>query len=201
MIIIKNIVFDLGGVILKEKPISILNDKNIDTKIYNELRRFFDNWIDLDLGKETLEEKYNQCNFSSEIEKKYKKILLECYKSRKINMQIISLINSLKENNYMLYILSDNNKETYEYYRNNDLFKCFDGWVLSCEYNTVKKDGTLFEILLKKYNLNANECYFIDDNIINIEVAKKYGIKSYLFKENDDIDLLYNDMRNNEINV
>ena len=201
MIIIKNIIFDLGGVILRDSPIYILDDINLDNYTYNELKRFFDNWIDLDLGKETLEEKFNKCDFSYEIEKKYKDILINCYKYRKINIKIINLLNILKSNNYMLYVLSNNNKETYDYYRNNDLLECIDGWVVSCEYNTLKKDGILFEILLKKYNLNVNECYFIDDKKINIEIAEKYGIKGYFFKENENIDLLYKNMKDNGINL
>ena len=43
MIYIKNIIFDLGGVILKGKPISILDDLNIDEDVYNKLKVFFDN--------------------------------------------------------------------------------------------------------------------------------------------------------------
>ncbi len=65
MINIKNIIFDLGGVILKETPISILKNFNIDSTTYNELKRFFDDWNNLDLGNEYLEDKYNEFNYPS----------------------------------------------------------------------------------------------------------------------------------------
>lgn len=201
MIIIKNIVFDLGGVILKDKPNSILEKLDIDDDIYNELNKFFDNWEKLDLGEETLEEKYNQCNFSKNIEDKYKDFLLNYYKYRDIDMRLIDCINKLKSNGYNIYILSDNNKECFEYYKNQSDFKNIDGWILSCDYHTSKKDGKLFDILIDNFGLNPRECYFIDNNISNIEEAKKHGIKGYLFNAKEDINKLYTDMRNNNINI
>lgn len=200
MISIKNIIFDLGNVILKNKSISVLENMNIDTNTYDELKKFFNDWSNLDLGKETILEKYHKCNFPSSYDILYKDILINYYKYRDINTKLIELISKLKNNNYNVYILSDNNIESYNYYKNHELFKNIDGWVISSLYGTCKKDGALFDILLIKYNLNSNECYFIDDNIINIEEAKKHGIKGYLFNE-DDIDDLYIDMRKNKINI
>ena len=40
MINIKNIIFDLGSVILKGKPISVLDDIDIDEDVYNDLKIF-----------------------------------------------------------------------------------------------------------------------------------------------------------------
>lgn len=174
---------------------------NINENNYNELKKFFNNWENLDLGKETLKDKFIKCNFSSDIEKKYKDFLIHYYKYRIINIEVIDIINKLKKNNYNVYILSDNNKECYEYYKRNELFENIDGWVLSCEYNTLKKDGILFNILINKFSLSARECYFIDDKMNNIVEAEKYGIKGYVFNEKDDINQLYNDMRNNKIKI
>ena len=48
----------------------------------------------------------------------------------------------------------------------------------------VKPNVEIFEYILRKYNLNRNECLFIDDSEINIEGAKKANIKGYLFDGN-----------------
>lgn len=184
------IIFDLGGVILKDKPISVLDNLNINKNDYQELTKFFTNWNDLDLGKISLKDKLDECNFSNNILDKYKDLLLTFYEKRPINMELIDLINSLKKRNYNIYILSDNNKEAYLYYKNHEFFKNIDGWVVSCNYNTVKKDGKLFAILLNKYNLDASKCLFIDDNSNNIDIAKNYGIKGFLFN-NDTYEELY----------
>ena len=197
----KNIIFDLGGVILKGTPLSILNKLNINSNDYEELKRFFYDWKKLDLGIESLENKFNSCNYSNYIIVNYKNILINYYKLRDINYELIELIKILKNNNYKVYILSDNNKESDSYYRKLELFNNIDGWILSCNYQKLKKDGLLFEILINKYNLNPSECYFIDNTKENILIAYKYGIKGYLFNENDDINNLYNDMLNNEIKL
>jgi putative hydrolase of the HAD superfamily len=57
----------------------------------------------------------------------------------------------------------------------------FDGLVLSGEINIVKPNAEIFEYLLSKYNLNREECIFVDDNKANITGAEKAGIKGYLF--------------------
>ena len=61
----KNIIFDLGGVILKDSPIIVIND--VPSDMYNQLKVFFDDWTDLDLGNMILLDKFNECNFSFDI--------------------------------------------------------------------------------------------------------------------------------------
>lgn len=192
----KNIIFDLGGVILKGASFSVLDGIDIDDGIYTELRKFFDNWDDLDLGEKTLLEKYNELNFSSDL---YKDRLVNYFLYREFNTDLINLLSELKSKKYNIYVLSDNNVDAYDFYRNNKLFKDVDGWIVSCDYHSLKRDGLLFDILLDKYNLDPSECYFIDDRIVNVNEAKKHNIKGFVF--DNDVDLLYEDMRNNGIDI
>ena len=192
----KNIIFDLGGVILKGASFSVLDGIDIDSGIYTELRKFFDNWDDLDLGEKTLLEKYNELNFSSDL---YKDRLVYYFLYREFNTDLINLLSELKSKKYNIYVLSDNNVDAYDFYRNNKLFKDVDGWIVSCDYHSLKRDGLLFDILLDKYNLDPSECYFIDDRIVNVNEAKKHNIKGFVF--DNDVDLLYEDMRNNGIDI
>lgn len=195
----KNIIFDLGGVILCDKPISVLKQFNVTDGEYSELSRFFSDWKNLDLGIETLEEKLLSCNFSCELLSKYKHILLNYYEYRAFNKVLVDLIDILKKNDYNVFILSDNNKECYEYYKK--VFSNIDGWCLSCDYNTVKSEGKLFQILIDKFNLDPMACYFIDDKIDNINIAESYGIKGYKFDEHESINFLYDDMEKNGIKL
>ena len=193
----KNIIFDLGSVILMNHSNSILNKLNLNDNEYNELLRFFENFQDADLGYESLGEKFDKCNFSNELYK-YKDLIIKYYKIRDINNDLIQLIKKLKHN-YKVYILTVNNKEAVEYYKNK--FNFIDGFVASCDYHVLKEDGKLFEILLGKYNLNPNDCYFVDDKIENVLAGEKLGIKGFVFDETKDINLLYEDMRKNGIKV
>lgn len=179
----KNIIFDLGGVILKGKAKDILNKLDLNESEYNELVKFFDDWNDMDTTDMGIEEKFNKYNFSNDIKSKYKDILIKYYELRDLNTNLINLIKELKKNN-RVYILSDNNKDASLYYKSilNDL----DGYVFSYEYKTIKKDGKLFDIFLDKYNLDSKDCYFIDDTKENILVANSKGINGILYKNNDE---------------
>ena len=193
----KNIVFDLGGVVLKDSASSVLTD--VAPEIFEQLKIFFCDWDEMDLGMERLIDKYNKCNFPAEIDLLYKEKMIHYYLYREINMDLIKLMGLLKEKNYGVYVLSDNNYDASLYYQSSDLFKNVDGWVMSCDYHTLKKDGILFDIFIDKYKLDPNECYFIDDKKGNIEEAKKHNIYGFVF--NGDLDLLYKDMRNNYIDI
>jgi len=50
-------------------------------------------------------------------------------------------------------------------------------------------------------NLKPEECYFIDDNEINIKVVEEHGIKGYIYSINDSIEKIYSDMRSNGISI
>ncbi len=178
-----NIIFDLGGVILKGKAKDILKKINLNEEEYNEIIHFFDDWNDMDISNTSIEEKFNNYNFSNNIKSKYKDILIRYYELRDLNVKLLELIKELKKKN-KVYILSDNNKDASLYYKSilNDL----DGYVFSYEYKTIKKDGKLFDILLDKYDLDPKDCYFIDDTLENILVANSKGINTILYEDKDE---------------
>ena len=197
----KNVVFDLGSVILRNKAVSVLNNLDLTEDEYSKLALFFSNFERLDVSELSIEDKIKECNIDSKLLDKYGDYLYNYFKYRKLNFNLLTLIKKLKINGYKVYVLSDNNKYAYNYYKNHPLFQDFDGWIVSCEYKTIKKDGKLFNYLLEKYNLKSDESFFIDDNIDNIEVAKKKGFKTHLFNEEEDIDLLYDDLKNHGVNI
>lgn len=162
---IKNIIFDLGGVILQNSPITIMDHLKIDSLHYNLIyKHFFSNLSILDKGYISLEEYLSKCNLPIMLKNKYKQILFHYYKYRKYNDDIIEIINILKENKYKIYILSNNNKETYNFLIHQDIFKNIDGWIISCNYHICKPEKEIYNILLEKHHLKNSECFFIDDN-------------------------------------
>ena len=180
----KNIIFDLNGVIVKGKARDVLNKLDLTEEEYNELIKFFDNWNDMDITDMNIEEKFASYNFSENTKSKYKDVLLKYYELRDLNTNLINLIKELKKNN-RVYILSDNNKAASLYYKK--LLNNLDGYVFSYEYKTIKKDGKLFDIFLDKYKLDPKDCYFIDDSIDNINVAISKGINAHQFINNEDL--------------
>lgn len=89
------------------------------------------------------------------------------------------LIKTLKQQGmYKLYILSNIDKQTFEglKQRYSPIFDCFDGMVTSCYSHFIKPEASIFECLIQKYNLDPHHCCLVDDQIENLEMAKKLGM-------------------------
>ena len=187
----------MNDVLLKGRAYSVLDSLNISSSDYKIIKKeYFSDFKDLDLGNMTLIEKLNSSNIPNNLKEKYKDYLLNYYKYREYNKELLYLIKELKNNNYNIYILSDNNKEAISYYKSLDLFKYIDGWVVSYEYKTMKEDKIIFKILLEKYKLNSKECLYIDDRIINVDIAKSLGIKAFKYSFlNDSVNDLINNIK------
>ena len=63
-----------------------------------------------------------------------------------------------------------------------DFLLLTDGDIFSYSVRQVKPDVEIYETLLKKYQLTADECVFIDDRMENIEGAEKAGIHGICFE-------------------
>ena len=64
------------------------------------------------------------------------------------------------------------------YFKSIDFFKLCNGIIISAQEHIKKPDERIFKILLERYNLEAEECLFIDDDDTNrsYETANKLGI-------------------------
>ena len=58
----------------------------------------------------------------------------------------------------------------------------FDGIVTSGVENTGKPGKQIFQILFNRYDLNPQECLFIDDSAANTATAAGFGVKTITFK-------------------
>ena len=199
---IKNIVFDLGNVILKDSPSVVLENSKISYENCQTIKsRFFDNWNELDLGNETLKEHLDNCGLDFHADENIREILLNYYKYRPFNNEIIELMNNLKSNKYNIFILSNNNKESYEYLKKLPIFKSVDGWIVSCDYHIVKPNKEIYIKLFQTFNIIPEECFFIDDKEENINIAKTLGMKGFtLDVKNHGLDKLNEKLKENNIN-
>lgn len=48
--------------------------------------------------------------------------------------------------------------------------------------NLIKPDKRIYQLLLKRYFIKAEECIFIDDNINNVKAAEELGFYTIHFK-------------------
>ena len=191
---IKNIIFDLGNVVVTGRPYSVLDDLHLDKKTYDLIKsEFFTDWDRLDKGTITLEEKLLSSQIPLKIQERYKEILLHYYKYRIFDSRLLKLMHELKKNNYNVYVLSDINKESIDYMRQHPQFTDVDGWIASSEHGVTKVEKGLYQVLFDTYSLDPHECYFIDDKPINISIGREYGMDGYVFAQ--DVDSLIADMQ------
>ena len=200
---IKNIVFDLGNVVIEGNSTAVLKKMRTSPENLEEIKnKFFKDFSNLDLGNETLEEHYYNCNLSMEQDEYIKNFLINYYKYRGINTGIVELMNQLKNNKYGVYILSNNNKEASKYIMNLPGLECVDGWIISCDVNAKKPDKKIYLALFEKFNLKPEECFFVDDKEKNIIAGELFGMKGHVLDyQNYKTDRLMQDLKINGINL
>lgn len=186
---IKNIIFDVGGVIIDDSFDNI-------SKVYG--RDMFDickkaygrGFQDCILGKLSMKEYLKRFQGDEDY-----KIISEILDPDKIGLfnplikENYKYICNLKDKGYHLYILSNLAKETYEYLNSIiDINKYFDGAIFSYKVGLRKQEKDIFIYIINKYNLDLSETIFFDDKIRNVNNAIAVGLNAKVFKSIDDVE-------------
>ena len=202
---VKNIVFDIGNIILNGSSSSALNKIELDDESKRIIKEaLFDssNYMDLDYGRLDFRGYYDK--YSELLPVELKEIgyyaLVNSYILRGFNDSIKNLIIKLCGKGYKIYVLSNNNEDVYNYIKKSDLDRYINGYVISCFYGVVKPEKDIYKILFDKYELKPSECYFIDDKKDNIDVGEELGMKGFILDwEKNKFEDLLNDLRNNGV--
>ena len=186
----KNIIFDFGNV-LGKFDIDCLTEPYVDTKEELEEIRdvVFDRYYWDRLDRDEITDREVIEDFCRKLPKELHKKAINVYENWVNTMTPVpymtTLVHDLKAKCYKLYLLSNislgfaNTYHTVPWIRN--LFSLFDGLVLSATVGMSKPDREIFQYILDKYSIQAEETLFIDDNQGNLDSAAKLGIHTYLF--------------------
>ena len=183
----KNVIFDMGNVLLTYDPDVCLNhivEKEEDRALIR--RELFEGpeWVQGDLGELTDEERFN--GVSKRVPERLHEELRRCTVEWDMCMhpvkQAREFCDYLKKSGFGIYVLSNASSSFYRYFPRFAPFDYFDGIVVSCDVHIIKPDIRIYQHLLKKYNLRADECFFIDDLEANIEGARNAGIDGAVFE-------------------
>ena len=189
---IKNIVFDLGNVLLSFRPSKFFDDKNYPESVISKIiPDIFGSkeWLMLDNGDISTSEAIEAISLKSSL---LKEEIVHIFNLRTEMMfpldQNVRLLPELKKQGFSLYYLSNFPIDIFEeiktgYY----FFGYFDGGVISSEVKYSKPDKRIFEILLQKYHLTAEESLFIDDIEINVRTAESLGMKGFVTYGSEEI--------------
>lgn len=190
----KYIVLDFGNVIvtptsgdwnLTPKFLELIDIDKININILKESINKY-NYI-LSEKLLTLDEEYEMfLRFYSSILKyidysNYSKIAEEIAYNRTYNNDkyrlcdnIVEELSELKEK-YTLIMLSDNWPCVIPYMKDNNIYDYFDKLYVSSIYGVEKKDKVFFDYPISDYNIKLGEALFIDDNELNLKIAKEKG--------------------------
>lgn len=189
---IKNVIFDLGGVLLTngtrifaeklssehnlsfDEVLKEINDTDGAGAQYRTGAMSRDQFWQFIISKFVLEES------SDDLENEW----INCYE---LNQETANLIKELK-NKYKLFYLSNSVKERIAKLNQRfGLTSFFDGGVFSHEVGVRKPDIKIYKIILQKYNLKSEETIFVDDKEKNLPPARELGLKTILFTSAEDL--------------
>lgn len=102
-------------------------------------------------------------------------------KNAQVNAKVIQIAQALKEKGVLLPLLSNISPFQVKIFKNLHYFIPFDPLLFSCEIGFKKPDPRIFEFLLEKIALEAQECLFIDDDEQNVRAANNLGINGIQF--------------------
>ena len=98
-----------------------------------------------------------------------------------IDFCIPTLINRIKNAGYKVYLLSNASARFFDRYLDYPALTLMDGYFISALYKLLKPQPEIYGAFCKKFNVKAEECFFIDDMPANIEGAKNYGMSGFVF--------------------
>lgn len=184
---VKNIIFDLGNVLIGYDPLEYLENKINDSekidKLYDVIFRGKE-WTMLDEGSITENKAIETiCKANPELDKEIRICFDNWYPLLKPIESTIDVLGELKCKGYKLFFLSNFHDKAFSYVSEEyPFFKLFDGGVVSYREKVIKPNSEIYKILLEGYNLRAEECVFIDDTEENIKAGEVLGIRGIHLK-------------------
>ena len=185
----KNIVFDLGGLVVDWSPERLMQEYAGDPEMPLVLFKkgfFQEYWQEYDRGVVT------QVEIVKEMSRFAGRCYAECWDfvefikhSLRDVPETQRLIKELAGKGYRLFCLSNMSVEYYDYLKDREIFQYFEGRIISALEHAIKPDKEIYEILLKRYDLLPRESLFIDDLEKNIDTARELGFHTVHFRDKE----------------
>ena len=194
---IKNIIFDMGGVLIDynpEKTLYGLFDKETADILLKEIfRNPF--WADKDRGiimpAEIMQKVKNR--IPEAVFEKVSEMVDNFYPYMPPFEKMYGFVEMLKSKGYGIYLLSNASPDFHERRSGIPALSLFDGVIISADYKLLKPEKEIYEKLYETFSLKPEECFFIDDVPANIDGAKATGMDGHCYYHGD-LDILKRDM-------
>lgn len=182
-----NLVFDLGGVVVRWDPDAIIagvfSDHRIRAKVKADVLGHAD-WLELDRGTLAPDEAARRAAQRTGLAQAELARLLAAVPPSLVPLpETVDLLYRLRARGYPLYCLSNMGFASIEYLeRAHRFFEVFSGTAISCRLKLCKPESAIFEHVLETYRLAAQDTVFVDDVAANVAAAGRLGIRTIQFR-------------------
>lgn len=183
---LRNLVFDMGGVLMTfDGPYfaSLFTDTAEDADLLNKALFGGPMWPLLDSGTISHETaaRYARAHLPEHLHAN----LRECIDHWPEHSAPIQPTNELairlKNEGYGVYLLSNASTRIMEQLSHMPAMPFLDGYVVSGMERLMKPDPAIYQLLCKRFELDPEECLFVDDNADNCEGARVAGMRAFHF--------------------
>ena len=201
---IRNILFDMGNVLIYFDRNLFLNRLDIteeDKKLLMREVFLSVEWVRMDRGTMVEAEALASCcaRLPERLHWAAEKLIMEWDALSMPVPGMCELIEELKNKGYGIYLLSNASFRQHAYWPNIEASRFFDGKLISADEGIIKPQPEIYRLMLERFALKAEECFFIDDMSVNIEGAFTCGISGAVF--HDDMTLLRRALREAGVEV
>lgn len=176
---IKNIVFDIGNVLMSFQPMRafqhIAHHETLCPLLFRSQL-----WLDYDRGTCTLDELRARCTDAFPQHRQSIMAMLENWPQILQPIQPMTAFRQeCKDHGYGIYIISNLNEDSARFMQERyALFDGLDGAILSYQEHLLKPDPQMFSLLLTRYALRPETCLFLDDSPDNVNAACRIGMRA-----------------------
>ena len=184
---IRNVIFDIGNVLTDFRWKEFLQDKGFSEEMIDRIAEasvLNPVWNELDRG-EWSDEQIMEAFIAAdpEIEEELRLAFGNVKGMVTPRDYAIPWVKRLKQSGYGVYYLSNFSYKAYvECAEALDFLPYTDGGILSYRDRVIKPGREIYDLLLSRYGLKAEESVFLDDTLKNVEAAREYGFYGICFK-------------------
>jgi len=182
-----NLVFDLGGVVVRWDPDAIIagvfKDEEVKARVRHGVFGHAD-WLELDRGTLGRDEAIARAAQRTGVAASDIKRLLHAVPPSLVAFpDTVDLLYRLKAKGHPLYCLSNMHFASIEHLEQAyDFWEVFSGAVISCRLQLCKPETGIYQHLLRTYALRAEDTLFIDDVQVNLDAAARIGMRTLKFE-------------------